>query len=105
VVDSEEFIQAARNRSQDIILLDVRSNEEFEQGVIPGSLTIPADEVSDRLLEILGGKQIFIYCKSGIRAEMVYVLLKEKGIAAKFLNKALSIEKSGHFYIEDETGQ
>ena len=79
----------------------MRSDEEFEQGVIPGALTIPADEVSDRLTEIPAGKQIYIYCKSGIRAEMVYVLLREKGIASKFLNKSLYIETDGSFLVKE----
>ena len=103
VVESKEFIKAARSGDQDIVLLDVRSYEEFEQGVILGAFTIPADEISDRILEIPVGKEVLIYCKSGIRAEMVYVLLKDKGIAAKFLNKPLSIDKDGTFSIGNET--
>lgn len=85
------------------MLLDVRSDEEIEQGVIPGSLTIPADEVSDRLVEIPAGKQIYIFCKSGIRAEMVYYLLKDKGIPSKYLKKNVSVDKQGSFFINGNT--
>lgn len=103
VVNSEEFIKAATSRNSNTILLDVRSYEEFEQGIIPGAITIPADEVGNRIVEIPPGKQIYIYCKSGVRAEMVYALFKEKGIPSKYLNKNVFIEKDGSFFIGENT--
>lgn len=99
VVDSEEFIKAATSKVSNTVLLDVRSYEEFKQGIIPGAITIPADEINDRIVEIPPGKQIYIFCKSGVRAEMVYVILKEKGVAAKYLNKNVSVETDGSFVI------
>ncbi len=101
VVNRQEFTKAATSKSSDTVLLDVRSYEEFEQGVIPGAVTIPADEINDRIGELPAGKQIFIYCKSGIRAEMAYVILKDKGISSKYLNENVSVDKNGSFSIEE----
>ena len=103
VVNSEEFIKTATSKSSDTVLLDVRSYEEFEQGVIPGAVTIPADEINDRIVELPSGKQVYIYCTSGVRAEMIYVILKEKGISAKYLNENVSVEKDGSFIIGENT--
>ncbi|MGB3209951.1 MAG: rhodanese-like domain-containing protein [Desulforhopalus sp.] len=103
LVNSEDFIKAATSKSSDTVILDVRSYEEFERGIIPGAVTIPADEINDRIVELPPAKQIYIYCKSGVRAEMVYVILKEKEIAAKYLNKNVSVEKDGSFFIREKT--
>jgi rhodanese-related sulfurtransferase len=103
VVNKEEFSKAATSKSSDIVLLDVRSYEEFALGTIPGAITIPADEVSDRIVEIPPGKQVYIYCKSGVRAEMVYNLLKDRGRSSKYLNNKVSVEEGGAFFIGDDT--
>lgn len=100
-VASNDFTRVATSQSPDIILLDVRTVEEIDQGVISGALTIPADEISDRIAEIPFGKQILIFCKSGVRAEMVYYILRDKGISAKYLNKKVSINQDGSFIVED----
>lgn len=103
VVNKEEFSKAVTSKSSDIVLLDVRSYEEFSLGTIPGAITIPADEVSVRIVEIPYGKQVYIYCKSGVRAEMVYNLLKDRGRSSKYLNNKVSVEKGGAFFIGDDT--
>ncbi len=100
-LDSEEFIRIVTSQSSNTILLDVRTVEEFDQGIIPGAITIPADEINDRIAEIPLGKQIFIYCKSGVRAKMVYYILKEKGIPAKYLSKTVSINQDGFLIVQD----
>jgi rhodanese-related sulfurtransferase len=62
------------------MLLDVRSPEEFAGGHIDGALSIPIQELSDRLGE-LGNKNetIVIYCQSGGRSMMAKRLLESKG--------------------------
>jgi rhodanese-related sulfurtransferase len=52
------------------VILDVRSEQEFASGHVPGALNVPHDEVADRLPE-LGldpADEIVVYCESGRRA-------------------------------------
>jgi rhodanese-related sulfurtransferase len=101
LVDTKDFIQVATVQNGETLLLDVRSIEEVTQGVITGAVVIPADEVMDRLAEIPYGKRIFIYCKSGVRAAMVYSLLKDKGYTVKYLDKIVTVQGDGSFSIQD----
>ena len=62
------------------MLLDVRSTEEFARGHIDGAVSIPIQELSDRLDE-LGDRNetVVIYCQSGGRSMMAKRLLEGKG--------------------------
>lgn len=42
---SYEDLKALLGKSQDLILIDVRSKEEVEKGHIPGSINIPGEIV------------------------------------------------------------
>ena len=45
------------------ILLDVRPEVEFQAGHLPGAVSIPLDELEQRLAEIPTGKLIVTYCR------------------------------------------
>lgn len=105
VVSVEEFTRLATIADKNTILLDVRSEKELSQGVIPDTVTIPADKIAERISELSSDKQIVVYCKSGIRAQMVYLLLKEKGLDVRYFDKMITIEKDGSFTVEDHTRQ
>lgn len=55
---------------KDIILLDVRTLEEYTEKHIPGSLLIPVDEIEKKAGSMLKDKNapIFVYCRSGNRS-------------------------------------
>lgn len=44
-------------------MLDVRPREEYAGGHIPGAVSIPLEELADRLQELPDGKQIVAYCR------------------------------------------
>lgn len=66
-----------------IVLLDVRTVEEFTEAHIPDALNIPHKELEARLAELSGAKntQIVIYCRSGRRAEVARELLAKSGFS------------------------
>lgn len=101
LVDTKDFIEAATVHNGETLILDVRSIEEVSQGVITGAVVIPADEVMDRLAEIPYNKRIFIYCESGVRAAMVYSLLKDEGFTVKYLDKIITVQSDGSFSIQE----
>ncbi|MBV6698976.1 metalloregulator ArsR/SmtB family transcription factor [Kitasatospora aureofaciens] len=60
-VTSEEL--CARVADGDIVVLDVRPVEEYLAGHIPGALSIPADELADRIGELPEGVEVVVYCR------------------------------------------
>jgi hypothetical protein len=46
----------------DVVIVDVRSKEEFAEGHIPGAVSIPWEEIKDRYSEIPRDKEIITYC-------------------------------------------
>ena len=51
-----------------IILLDVRTDKEYETGAIEGSIHIPLNQLRDRLHELDASKTIYVNCRSGQRS-------------------------------------
>ena len=71
IVDSEEGY----------IILDVRTQEEYDQGHIPGAILIPNTEIEARAEKILTDKDqlILVYCRSGRRSKLAAEALVELG--------------------------
>ena len=55
----------------DYILLDVRTEEEYAKGHIPGAICISSDEIKAKANELLPDKEqmIYVYCRSGNRSK------------------------------------
>lgn len=68
-----------RNRGDDFILLDVRSETEFKSGHIRDSLHIPLDVLAARVNELDRTREIITYCRAGLRASHAYRILKNAG--------------------------
>ena len=58
-----------------LLVLDVRTPEEFAAGHVPGAWLIPVSELEERQGEIPGGRPVLIVCRSGGRATTAYELL------------------------------
>ncbi len=63
------------------IILDVRSQSEYDEGHIPGAILIPNTEIEVRAEESLPDKDqlILVYCRSGRRSKMAAEILAELG--------------------------
>lgn len=57
---------------EDYIILDVRAQEEYDQGHIPGAIVIPHTEITVRAEAELKDKDqlILVYCRSGRRSKL-----------------------------------
>ena len=59
--------------SQDAyIILDVRTQDEFDETHIPGAILIPHDEITEKAEDLLTNKDqlILVYCRSGRRSKL-----------------------------------
>lgn len=65
----------------DIIILDVRSQEEYDSGHIEGAILIPDGQISEDAESVLTDKdaKILVYCRSGRRSESASKTLVELG--------------------------
>jgi len=63
-VDGISLDELERNLEQeDLVIVDVRPEEEFEAGHITGALSIPIEELAGRLDELPEGSEIVAYCR------------------------------------------
>jgi rhodanese-related sulfurtransferase len=78
-LDPEEVAEKLRQKSNRLLLLDVREDDERELAVIEPSLHIPMREVPQRLSELPKDREIVVYCHSGARSAMVAGFLEARG--------------------------
>ncbi len=90
-ITGDEFMNIVRNHPQGKLILDVRTTAESAGGILPGAKNIPVDELSARLGELPKDKEIITHCRTGLRAEMAYNILKNAGYNARFLNDKVEI--------------
>ncbi|MBQ8227933.1 MAG: rhodanese-like domain-containing protein [Clostridia bacterium] len=57
---------------ENYVILDVRTQEEFDEKHIPGAVLIPDYEITNKAEEILKDKDqlILVYCRSGRRSKL-----------------------------------
>ncbi len=62
-------------------LIDVRSNNEFNQGALKNAVNIPLETVPHHADNIDRGKPVMLYCVSGMRANVVKQFLESLGFS------------------------
>jgi rhodanese-related sulfurtransferase len=63
----------------DLVILDVRTPSEYEDGHIKDAINIPVDELEGRLGELDPGDELLVYCRTGNRSTRAVRLLEENG--------------------------
>ncbi|MGM0409561.1 MAG: sulfurtransferase [Bacillota bacterium] len=94
IATKEDVLDAVNEDKEDVVLLDVRSEEEYMSGTIPGSKHVnyeenidfdgkfhSIDEVIDNHTDhdITPDKTVIMYCKTSIRAGNTFVALHNAG--------------------------
>lgn len=56
---------------QDVVILDVRTESEYNSGHIPQAILLPDYEIKDRAEQVIPDKdkKILVYCRSGNRSK------------------------------------
>jgi rhodanese-related sulfurtransferase len=79
--------------NKDLVVIDVRTKNEFKSGHINGAKLMPVSEMKSRIseLEKFRGKPILVHCASGGRSpKAVKVLLKNKFGPIYHMNRGLA---------------
>ncbi len=76
-----EELQNKLNTQENFVLLDVRTQEEFDAGHIAGAILLPYDEINVKATTVLPDKEkeIVLYCRSGRRSAIAKKALVELG--------------------------
>ena len=67
------------SKDKSVVLLDVRTVDEFSRGHIEGFKNIPVDELRERINEIEKGKPVYLICQSGLRSYIASRILEGNG--------------------------
>lgn len=73
-----DTVSTIRERD-DVFLLDVREQWEYDEGHIPGVTLIPTGQVPARLNEIPTDKTVIVTCRTGNRSGQVTDFLRQQG--------------------------
>lgn len=65
-----------------VMLLDVRTAEEFSFGSLPGAVNIPLDDLRERMQELPKDKEIIVFCAVGLRGYLAQRILRGHGYTA-----------------------
>lgn len=93
--DDDEYVQSYEiypgdvaekiKNNEDIILLDVRTPEEYEEIHLENALLLPVQQLSQETLSQIGlgedmrDKEIILYCRSGNRSQTAYNIMGSLG--------------------------
>lgn len=75
-------VQEARSLIEDkpdLVILDVRTASEYEDGHIEGALNIPVQELSGRIDELSNENELLVYCRTGNRSTQAVDILQDAG--------------------------
>lgn len=96
--------EAYAKLQQGAFILDVRTQDEFNESRIKGSTLIPLDELQDRLDEVPKDKEIVVVCRSGRRSQTGASILQKAGVKQVFsMNGGLQAWTDANYPVEKRT--
>lgn len=78
--DVEAALTASANGR--LLLVDVRTTQEYAAGHIPGAVNVPVDELRSRLGELPRDREVAVYCQVGQRGYLATRILSQAGFKA-----------------------
>jgi rhodanese-related sulfurtransferase/DNA-binding HxlR family transcriptional regulator len=84
-IDRDELIE--RLRRSDVVLVDVRPEDEFEAGHIEGARSIPLDQLGEHLDDLAAEREVIAYCRGPfcVMAHQAVERLRAAGRSARRL--------------------
>jgi rhodanese-related sulfurtransferase/predicted transcriptional regulator len=99
-VDLKELLERARRN--DVVILDTRPVREYRAGHIRGALSVPVDELKERLSKLPKSKEYVAYCRGPycVYADRAVEILKASGRKARRLKEGFPEWKAQGFPVE-----
>jgi rhodanese-related sulfurtransferase len=88
-VDATELMERLSDRS--VVVLDVRPEEEYRAGHIPGAISVPIDALEAALQTLPKDREIVAYCRGPycVFSDEAVALLSSRGYRARRLRQGL----------------
>lgn len=80
-IDARALKQRLADTDKPLVTLDVREPYEYAEGVIPGAVFIPMNDIPARMDELDRDAEIVVYCAHGVRSWQVAAFLMQNGFA------------------------
>jgi rhodanese-related sulfurtransferase len=76
-----QLLERLEKKDPDLVVLDVRTADEFAAGHVPGARNVSHDQLASRLDEFAAerDKQVVLYCRSGRRTLLAEDILRKAG--------------------------
>lgn len=81
-VPEVDVVELARQREQGAPLIDVREDDEYDAGHVPGAQHIPLGVVAERLNEVPADGTVYVICAKGGRSYRAAEFYRSQGIDA-----------------------
>jgi len=72
-------LDARLQSGDELVVVDVRTKEEFAQAHIPGAISLPLESLRKYYLELNPEKEIVLNCRVGYRSYLAYKILEGNG--------------------------
>ncbi len=66
-----------------MMLLDIRTDKEYEQGHIPGAVHVPLSDIGEKVKKLKKDKELVVYCQNGSRS--IWAIKRLMGMGYKNL--------------------
>jgi rhodanese-related sulfurtransferase len=102
-VEASELIERLGDGS--VIILDVRPEEEYRAGHIPGARSVPVDDLEAALQTLPKDKEIVAYCRGPycVFSDEVVLALSARGYEASRLTEGFPEWRAAGYPVESET--
>ena len=92
-----------RIKADDVVILDVRPEDEYASGHLPGALSIPAAELERRLSELPPDREVVAYCRGPycVLALQAVEVLRAGGYRARRMEIGLPDWRAGGLAVEE----
>lgn len=99
-ISREELLDRAS--AGDVVVLDVRPVEEYRSGHVPGAVSMPVDELADRIAELPDDADVVVYCRGEycVLAYDAVRILSDRGRRAIRLNDGMLEWRLANFPVD-----
>src|SRR5437763_6302957 len=70
------------NHVRNILVIDVRNEDEVKSGSIPGAINLPMDQLQERMKDIPKNVEVIFICDHGNRSSLAAELFEKNGYKA-----------------------
>lgn len=100
-IGKDEFLKLVAEKPAGFLLVDVRPAADFKAGHIPGSISIPDEEISKNIELLKKSSNVVFICATGARSAGAFYAAEDAGLkGTRFLNRNLDVNPDGTFTVK-----